>query len=128
MCVPKQITRTQLKVSHLSFLARWPEGINPVSGRMAVLHLSCFIHVTHRLSVYPLPMSIASIKVSAELHSSRLNSNKNALRTSYIIKILKHCHDNAIGGTRRARRTRYCFVLFALPFVFNTTVIKLKQI
>lgn len=49
LCVPKQITGIQLEVSYLSFPARWPEWVNPVSVRMAALHSSCLIHVTHRL-------------------------------------------------------------------------------
>lgn len=35
--VAKEIRVIQQEVSHLSFLARWPECINPVSIRMAAL-------------------------------------------------------------------------------------------
>lgn len=57
LCVQKEITMIQQEVSHLSFLACWPECINPVSVRMAALYLSTLMHITggcHRLSIHPL--------------------------------------------------------------------------
>lgn len=55
--VPKEITMIQQEVSHLSFLACWPECLNPESIRMEALYLSCFMHITggcHWLSISPL--------------------------------------------------------------------------
>lgn len=52
--VPKEITMLQQEVSHLFFLACWPECLNPVSIRMEALYLSSFMHITggcHWLSI-----------------------------------------------------------------------------
>lgn len=55
-------------------LARWPECINPVSVRIAALHLSCLTGVTaaSAASVYPLATLTGSITVSANLHGNGL--------------------------------------------------------
>lgn len=56
LCVPKEITMIQQKVSHLSFQACWPEFINAAAVRMAALYLSSLAHITggcHWLSIDP---------------------------------------------------------------------------